>query len=129
MNDITTSSWIWDVSAFGNKLIAYGSFETAGGVAAKNIAAWDGSAWSPLGPGISGWWQPLAVYDGKLIAGTIGEGDDVAVWDGASWSTFGLSLQWVAMAFAVYDGKLIVGGDIGGSVGGIPFNHIAAWSE
>lgn len=37
----------------GSKLFVLGSFATAGGVAAPNIASWNGTAWSPLGGGLS----------------------------------------------------------------------------
>ena len=38
----------------GPALYAGGYFTTAGGVAASNIATWNGSSWSPLGSGVSG---------------------------------------------------------------------------
>ena len=38
----------------GSDLYVTGQFETAGGVAAANIARWDGARWSPLGGGIQG---------------------------------------------------------------------------
>jgi hypothetical protein len=36
----------------GPRLVAAGNFSSIGGVAAANIAAWDGAAWSPLGSGL-----------------------------------------------------------------------------
>ncbi len=47
----------------GSSLYAGGYFNTAGAVAANLIAKWDGSAWSPLGSGISGGGQfgPLSM--------------------------------------------------------------------
>jgi hypothetical protein len=57
------------VDGNGN-LFAGGSFTTAGGVAANNIAKWDGSAWSPLGSGMDAEVYALAVDGmGKLYAG------------------------------------------------------------
>src|SRR5205085_10483935 len=38
----------------GSRLYAGGLFTTAGGVAATNIAKWDGSGWTALGAGING---------------------------------------------------------------------------
>ncbi len=50
-------------------LIAGGSFGTAGGLPAANIAAWDGKAWSPLGAGVSGRVNALAVHNYTLLVG------------------------------------------------------------
>jgi hypothetical protein len=50
-------------------LIAGGSFTVAGGVAANNIASWDGGAWTGLGSGTNGGVDALAEYDNKLAVG------------------------------------------------------------
>ena len=81
------------LSVFGGRLVAGGSFITAGGVCADNIAEWDGSSWSALGSGMGGTVGPhvnaLTVYDSKLIAGgyfTVAGGGDanyIASWDGS----------------------------------------------
>ena len=47
---------VWDPDGAGVQpplLIAGGRFTTAGGVAARNIAQWDGTAWSSVGSGTS----------------------------------------------------------------------------
>jgi hypothetical protein len=44
----------------GGELYAGGSFTTAGGVAATNIAKWNGSSWSALGSGIPGWYVQVS---------------------------------------------------------------------
>ena len=72
---------------------------TAGGVAAKDIAKWNGSAWFPLGSGIGGdgsWVYALAVDGvGNLYAGgefeTAGgvAANYIAKWDGSTWSALG----------------------------------------
>ncbi|MBK7769764.1 MAG: hypothetical protein IPI48_04285 [bacterium] len=41
-----------------SNLYVGGSFTTVGGVAAANVATWDGTAWSPLGAGLLSWWMP-----------------------------------------------------------------------
>jgi hypothetical protein len=55
-----------DPGAGGPGLYAAGTFQSADGVLAMNIARWDGTAWSPLGQGIgnssSAVWR-LEVYD------------------------------------------------------------------
>lgn len=43
-----------DGSLSGRALYAGGNFTTAGGVTVNRIAKWDGSAWMPLGAGVSG---------------------------------------------------------------------------
>jgi hypothetical protein len=35
-------------------LLAGGNFSTAGGVPASRVARWNGSAWAPIGTGITG---------------------------------------------------------------------------
>lgn len=45
----------------GPLLYAAGEFSIAGGMAARNIAAWDGTSWRSLGRGTSGHVQSLAV--------------------------------------------------------------------
>jgi hypothetical protein len=58
-------------------LYAGGSFTTAGGTAATNIAQWNGSSWSALGSGITGtgidangpYVSALAVSSNTLFAG------------------------------------------------------------
>ncbi len=91
----------------GPALYVGGHFETAGTIAATNIARWDGREWSPVGNGLPGTdpgthdgvWA-LGVYDGgggggpALYAGghiEIPQDDNdgvagLARWDGAAWS-------------------------------------------
>ncbi len=45
---------VYALTGFGELLIAGGLFTAAGDVSASNIAAWDGSAWEPLGSGTNG---------------------------------------------------------------------------
>ncbi|MEE8467438.1 MAG: hypothetical protein V3T22_03230, partial [Planctomycetota bacterium] len=79
-----------------NRLYAAGEFTSAGGVTAHNIAAWDGTAWSPVGAGFKGPFNAevwaLEWYQGKLYAGgnfdLVPGGSDsekIAAWDGTSW--------------------------------------------
>jgi hypothetical protein len=54
----------------GTDLYAAGSFTTAGGVPANNIAKWDGNAWSALGSGMNAGVSALAVDGwGHLFVG------------------------------------------------------------
>ncbi len=84
------------VKVFGGDLIAAGTFNLAGGTPVKNIARWNGSAWSAMGDGLG---DPdlfdsvnaLEVYNGELYATgtfTVSGTDELAIlarWDaGAS---------------------------------------------
>ncbi|GEM_PF-5461104 len=63
------------LAVYNGRLIAGGYFTGAGGVTVSNIAAWDGSSWSPLGSGFSKDVPALTVYDNKLIAASGGSSD------------------------------------------------------
>jgi hypothetical protein len=73
-----------------------GNFTNAGGKPnADHIAAWNGSAWSALGPTLNGAVRAIAYHNGKAYAGgdftnAGGEpnADFLAVWDGVSWAPF-----------------------------------------
>lgn len=74
----------------GPELCVTGSFTTAGGVSARNVARFDGSTWSAFGAGLFGEGWAFAAFEGRLVAG----GDfltqgSVVEWDGASWSPLG----------------------------------------
>lgn len=92
----------WDPDGdgpLGIQLIAGGGFTSAGGVAAKHVARWDGSTWHALGGGCSGnvfsltTWDPdgpgpvspqLAVGGSFASAGGA-PAAGVALWDGEQW--------------------------------------------
>jgi hypothetical protein len=72
-------------------LYAGGVFTNAGGIAANNIAHWDGTNWSPLGNGVSGRVSAIAVRGSNIFAGgtfSIPRTDisNIAMWNGGSWS-------------------------------------------
>ena len=131
---------VYAVTVFDNKLIAGGSFSTAGSATVNNIAAWDGANWSTLGSGLNDTVTALTVYNGKLIAGgwfTTASGvsaSRVAAWDGSSWSPLGLGVDNVVRALAINSNtnRLIVGGSFAtaGSVSalGVAYWNGSAWS-
>jgi trimeric autotransporter adhesin len=111
---------------------------------AKYIAAWDGSAWSPLGAGSSNGVgnsvRALCVFDGKLYVGglftTLGDGvtsaSRIAAWDGSDWSTLpsgvGNGVSSDVLALSVFAGKLYVGGQFTSlGDGATTARRIAAW--
>jgi WD40 repeat protein len=155
--DAATSSWhplgsgmgggyytIVSALAIGpdGSLYAGGNFGTAGGVAANNIARWDGSQWHPLGGGMTGGYNPWVSAlafgpDGSLYAG--GRFDTaggvvahyIARWDGTHWHPLGSGMS-DGIDTIVYDlafgpdGSLYAGGNFG-TAGGVAANNIARW--
>jgi hypothetical protein len=125
-----------DVNALavsGTKLYAGGGFTTAGGVAATNIAKWDGSAWWALGSGLNGGISALAVIGTNLYAGggfsTAGgvPASNIAKWDGGTWSALGSGMNGTVEALAASGTDLYAGGRFT-TAGGLPVNYIAKWN-
>lgn len=130
------------LAVFEGKLIVAGFFDTAGGNGVNNIASWDGSAWAPLGPGLSGsiGVESLIVFDNALIAGGMftesGEQtvNRIARWDGSAWSPLGGGVseadfnQTVRIdALAEYQGELVAGGNFQ-RAGDVAVKRIARWN-
>lgn len=127
----------WD-DGTGEALYAAGSFGTAGGAPASNVARWDGSAWSALdASSVSSFCNALAVYDGALYmggafgdVGGIAGTSTIAAWDGTSWSSVGGGIDSFipsVWSMVVYDGRLIVGGNYTAFGGVADTNYVAAW--
>ncbi len=82
------------IETHNGTLVVGGSFVRAGAVQALNVAAWDGTQWSPLGSGVDGGVRKLASYRGSLYA--MGAAylpsshqNFVMSWDGTSWTLVG----------------------------------------
>jgi hypothetical protein len=129
-----------------------GNFNQIDGVPANGVARWDGTAWHPLGEGITergigggeerfpAWVYALTVApDGMLYAG--GQFSDagqiiarnIARWDGASWHPLGAGVSGGGFlnagqvdAIAV-DGTEVYAGGIFTEAGGSPTANIAMW--
>jgi trimeric autotransporter adhesin len=111
-------SGIFALARFEGDIIAAGYFGTIGGVAALNVARWDGLAWHAMGAGIPREVGCLAVHDGALYAGTetrwsTNTSARVYRWDGAAWQC-DVTVTYAGLAriaaMASYGGRLIVGG-------------------
>ncbi|MGA2507848.1 MAG: T9SS type A sorting domain-containing protein [Chitinispirillaceae bacterium] len=112
-----------------------GEFTTAGGIAANNIAKWNGSAWDTLGSGTSGRVSALVVDDsGNLYAGgrflTAGTvtANNIAKWNGSVWSTLGNgTVGYVNTVVIDGSGNLYAGGYFT-LAGGVTAQHVAKWN-
>ncbi len=109
----------------GPALYVGGSFNVAGETVANNIARWDGTTWLPLGRGMNGPVNALAVYKGELIAAGA-FANRIARWDGKSWLPLGSGMNNSVFALTEYNGELIAGGYFT-TAGGTTVNHIARW--
>lgn len=121
----------------GPNIYVGGQITTAGGLAVRNIARWNGSTWSALGNGISYQVNAIAilgtdVYVGGSFdsAGTV-PARNLAKWNGSSWSTVGSGVYGgavtVVSALAVNGTDLYVAG-VFDSAGTSLVNGIARWS-
>ncbi|MBL8753995.1 MAG: hypothetical protein JNK15_11915 [Planctomycetes bacterium] len=98
--------------------MAAGSFSGLGGVAAANIAWFDGSTWTGLGAGTNGpVYSVLREPNGDLIAtGTFNLAGNVPVggvarWNGQAWSAVGTGAPSIGLCSALLaNGHLVVGG-------------------
>jgi hypothetical protein len=128
----------------GPALYAGGTFATAGGVPANNIARWDGTTWTPLGTGVVGTVLSLAVWDDgngpALFAGgaftTAGgaPASRIARWDGVAWSSPGSGIDGFVRALENFDAGTGGGGGLfaAGSferAGGIASANIAEYAR
>jgi len=117
---------------------AGGAFSRAGGLAASNIACWDGSTWSNLWGGMNREVMALAIdSNGNCYAG--GRFDTaggvpvgmIARWDGSAWSAPGTGKTnwWGAVQALTFDcnGILYAGGDFD-TIGGVAAKNIASWN-
>ncbi len=120
----------------GPALYVCGGFSTAGTVEASGVARWDGTAWSALGEGLSGWPQSLAVFDDgngqALYAGRLDlAGESTVVrWDGKSWSEVGGGVDGSVWDLVVFDdgsGPALYVGGVFDHAGGVPASNVARW--
>ena len=121
------------------RLYVGGQFDSLGGVAARNVATWDGASWEALGDGVNGEVDAFASTDsGLVVGGTFFQAGGapaygLARWDGGAWQSFpGLIAQRVR-ALAVSRGQLFVTADlllrplVPGVPAGTDLGQIARW--
>ncbi len=106
-----------------DKLIAAGYFTEIGGVAAENVAMFDGNSWHPMGQGMGfSLVQDITDHDGDLIV--VGKltlnvnhprgAATIARWDGKRWSAIDegvvASSDFDMEAVHSFNGELLIGG-------------------
>lgn len=131
----------------GSHLYAAGRFLNIGGVAANNIARWNGAAWEPLGNGLtrtSGFAQGFHMTtfdDGTGNALYVGGSfnrinstdvvSNIAKWDGTTWTPLGDGLDGAVQEVVVFDDgtgeALYALGNFNNS-GTTPMPRIAKWN-
>ncbi len=130
----------------GTKLYAAGLFGHAGGVAAENIARWNGQSWAPVGPGLafSNFVYDLRSFDDGLGSQLYAGGNRfLKRWSGSAWGDVGggptgptVEYTWRVRALGIVDNgsypNLYVAGDFTGvkktpSAPNTPVNGIARW--
>ncbi|MBL8245842.1 MAG: hypothetical protein JNL89_16725, partial [Rhodanobacteraceae bacterium] len=130
------------LARYAGRLCAGGSFQTAGGLPANNVACWDGSTWSALGNGAeNGTGGPvyaLLEHAGELYAGgrfaSAGgvAAANVARWNGSRWAPLagagGDGVNGAVHAITVHQGSLHVAGNFN-QAGGSDALRIARWQD
>jgi hypothetical protein len=113
-------------------LVAGGQFTTAGGVSVNHIARWDGTSWSALGTGMSGFVYALttlpngdAVAVGSFTTAGGVSANHIARWDGTSWSALGAGLgNWAGALAKMPNGDLVAAGQFT-TAGGVAVGNLA----
>lgn len=122
-------------------LIVGGRFASAGGIAARNVARWDGSQWAAFDIGLGGvtdYVSALEAQDETLFvgggfpgSGTI-DSPNIIGWDGSQWFALegpngaGAGLD-IVMSLAAFDQQLYLGG-LFSQAGGVLSRSFARWT-
>ena len=118
-----------------------GSFDKAGGVAANNIATWNGSSWATLGSGMNGGVGALVSFDegsGPVLhaggsfttAGGVAA-NNIATWDGSSWAPLGSGTNSGVYDLTTFDdgtGPALYAAGGFWTAGGVTASRIAKWN-
>jgi hypothetical protein len=124
------------MAVLGSTVFAAGTFTTAGGLPANQIAQWDGNNWSGVGGGVvgNGTVFALATMGNHLYAGgsftNLGgvPATRVARWNGTTWSPLGSGVSGSVFSLTTIGSNLYVGGNFR-LAGGKNANDIARWNE
>lgn len=124
----------------GPALYAGGDFASAGGLPARNVVRWDGTALTPLGSGLGSVCLALAVFDEGTGPALYAGGDfieaggvtarRVARWDGSAWSPLGSGMNRTVTHLATIDdgtGPALFAAGSFSTAAGAPALRIAKW--
>jgi hypothetical protein len=112
----------------GPKLYAGGDFDASGSTALLHVAAWNGTTWEPLGPGLPGGVLGLGVIDVGDGPSLAAAGDGVHIWNGSSWSKFADANGAVnGVAQASHENGAVYVAGLFTEVAGVPSEGIARW--
>lgn len=112
VTDSSSTATIWCMTETPDGLYVGGSFNSIGGVAATNIARWDGSAWHAVGTGLDGEVDDLRIFQGELhAAGLFSHSGAIAIagiarWNGSAWAGTGTAAGTTASSLETYQGRL-----------------------
>jgi hypothetical protein len=122
---------------FGPDLVAYGASLPLPSGAFTNVARWDGSAWSAIGPaaGIFASANAAAVFDSGSgpqlhVAGTF-SGGNIQRWTGAAWTGLGSGLNGTVNALVAFDdgsGPALFAAGAFSTAGGTTALGVAKWN-
>lgn len=135
-----------DGTGAGPALYAGGVFTIAGGVTVNRIAKWNGTTWLPLGTGLNGVVNALAVFDdgsgggpalytgGRFTSIAGAPANRIARWNGTEWSTLGTGMNSDVTALTVFDdglgaGPVLYSGGRFTSAGGVESWYMARWES
>jgi hypothetical protein len=128
---------VYAILESGTNLYVGGRFNM-GGLAATNVARWDGVRWSSIGGGIrndrgDAYVSALAVDGDRLFVGGFFQfagsapANNVACWNGSEWSALGSGVNDdYVRSLAVIDHNLYVGGSFS-RAGGVSASNVARW--
>jgi hypothetical protein len=103
--------WISSMALIGTDLYVAGSFTSAGGMPATNLARWDGNSWSEVGGGVTGLVKKLATDGTNLyVFGYFSQASVAATglarWDGQSWLAIAVPFEVFPAAIGVRGSEL-----------------------
>ncbi|MDX2199122.1 MAG: hypothetical protein SF069_09145 [Phycisphaerae bacterium] len=115
----TVAAWDHDANSdTPQQLVAGGEFGRSGALERRNIAAWNGKAWDPLGFGLNALVGALTEFDADadgpqppvlVVGGRFGNAfgvpntRNVAIWNGSAWSSIGGGLPGQVTELLLWD--------------------------
>jgi hypothetical protein len=109
----------------GGVIYVVGSFATIDGVAARNVAMWDGAAWQPLGEGVDGWIEDVAVMPdgrpvvvGRIGSDVVGVGAHVMIFEDGAWRPLGDLSSLPLSGVAIWRDEVVVASHLDGRIAG-----------